>query len=121
MARRPSPGEAYSNQALFERSADPIFVLNRQRRVRYVNPAWEKLARWQRGMGERLVRCRTMLGLSQKVFAGQLGVDQGTLARWEQGKREPAGAFLARVKRLRPTVQHGSSLPKLLDQLSRPR
>jgi transcriptional regulator with XRE-family HTH domain len=45
------------------------------------------------GIGERLVRCRTLLGLSQKVFAGQLGVDQGTLAKWERGEREPAGDF----------------------------
>jgi hypothetical protein len=26
-------------------------------------------------------------------------VDQGTLARWEQKKREPQGEFLGRVKR----------------------
>ena len=51
------------------------------------------------GMGERLVRCRTMLGLSQKVFAGRLDVDQGTLAKWERGEREPAGTFAARVSR----------------------
>jgi len=50
-------------------------------------------------MGERLVRCRTLLGLSQKVFAGRLEVDQGTLAKWERGEREPAGAFMARVTR----------------------
>jgi DNA-binding transcriptional regulator YiaG len=51
------------------------------------------------GMGERLVRCRTLLGLSQKVFAGQLAVDQGTLAKWERGEREPAGAFKVRALR----------------------
>jgi transcriptional regulator with XRE-family HTH domain len=45
-------------------------------------------------MGERLVRCRTVLGLSQKVFAEKLGVDQGTLAKWERGEREPAGEFV---------------------------
>jgi transcriptional regulator with XRE-family HTH domain len=49
--------------------------------------------------GERLVRYRTTLGMTQKAAAGQLGVDQGTLARWERGEREPQGAFLARVKR----------------------
>src|SRR4051794_419474 len=51
------------------------------------------------GWGERLVRHRTTLGITQKAAADRLGVDQGTLARWEQGKREPAGGFLARVKR----------------------
>jgi hypothetical protein len=29
-----------------------------------------------------------------------MGVDASTLARWERGEREPAGAFLGRVKRL---------------------
>jgi transcriptional regulator with XRE-family HTH domain len=49
-------------------------------------------------MGEQLVRQRTSLGLSQKEAAERLGVDPGTLAKWERGEREPAGAFLARVK-----------------------
>jgi len=50
------------------------------------------------GIGDRLVRSRTLLGLRQKVFAGQLSVvDQGTLAKWERGEREPAGPFKVRV------------------------
>ncbi len=49
--------------------------------------------------GERLVRHRTSLGMTQKEAARRLGVDQGTLARWERGEREPAVAFLSRVKR----------------------
>jgi transcriptional regulator with XRE-family HTH domain len=52
-----------------------------------------------RSKGERLVRCRTLLGLSQKVFAGRLEVDQGTLGKWEREEREPAGAFKVRVAR----------------------
>jgi DNA-binding transcriptional regulator YiaG len=51
------------------------------------------------GWGERLVRHRTTLGITQTVAAGRLGVDQGTLAKWEQGKREPQDGFLGRVKR----------------------
>jgi len=51
------------------------------------------------GWGERLVRRRTTLGLTQKEVARQLNVDQGTLARWERGEREPAGTFLGQVKR----------------------
>jgi len=51
------------------------------------------------GWGERLVRQRTTLGLSQKEAAQRLGVDPGTLARWERGEREPTGAVLGRVKR----------------------
>ena len=51
------------------------------------------------GWGTRLVRCRSTLGLTQKETARGLGVDPGTLARWERGEREPTGAFLERVKR----------------------
>ena len=51
--------------------------------------------------GKRLVRHRTTLGMTQRTAADRLGVDQGTLANWEQRKREPAGRFLARVKRYR--------------------
>jgi len=51
------------------------------------------------GWGERLVRRRTSLGLSQKEAARRLGVDPSTLARWERGEREPAGALLNRVER----------------------
>jgi predicted transcriptional regulator len=49
------------------------------------------------GWAERLVRCRTVLGLSQKESALRIGVDQCTLARWERGEREPTGAFEARA------------------------
>jgi DNA-binding XRE family transcriptional regulator len=57
------------------------------------------------GLCDRLVSCRTLLGLSQKVFAGQLGVDQGTLARWERGEREPKGTFAVRVSRFLSTTE----------------
>ena len=57
------------------------------------------------GWGERLVQCRTALGITQKDLAGQLAVDQGTLARWERGEREPTGAFKARVSRFLSTAE----------------
>lgn len=50
-------------------------------------------------LAERLVRHRTTLGLSQKEAARETGVDQGTLARWERGEREPTGVFLGRAER----------------------
>jgi site-specific DNA recombinase len=50
------------------------------------------------GWAERLVQCRTALGLSQKESAKQLGVDASTLARWERGEREPVGAFALRAE-----------------------
>jgi len=43
--------------------------------------------------GERLVRQRVSLGITQAEAARQIGVDQGTLARWERGEREPQGEF----------------------------
>ena len=51
------------------------------------------------GWSERLVQCRTLLGLSQKESAQQIGVDPGTLARWERGERVPAGKFSLRAQR----------------------
>jgi len=51
------------------------------------------------GWAERLVQCRTALGLSQKESARQLGVDASTLARWERGERKPTGGFAVRAQR----------------------
>ncbi len=48
-------------------------------------------------VAEKLVRRRTALGMSQREAAERIGVDQGTLAKWERGEREPWGGFLARV------------------------
>jgi len=48
---------------------------------------------------ERLVQCRTAMGFSQKEAAHRIGVGPSTLAKWERAEREPAGAFLGRVKR----------------------
>jgi transcriptional regulator with XRE-family HTH domain len=50
-------------------------------------------------LGAQLVLRRTALGSSQKEAAKRIGVDPGTLARWERGEREPAGRFLDIVKR----------------------
>lgn len=57
------------------------------------------------GWADRLVQCRTVLGLSQKESAVRMGVDQGTLARWERGEREPNGAYAALALRLVATVE----------------
>jgi transcriptional regulator with XRE-family HTH domain len=51
-------------------------------------------------MGETPVRQRTTLGLTMREAAERPAVDAGTLARWERGEREPAGAFLSNVERL---------------------
>lgn len=36
---------------------------------------------------------RQLLGISQKDLAKQIGVDPGTLAHWEAGKKKPAEIF----------------------------
>jgi transcriptional regulator with XRE-family HTH domain len=46
----------------------------------------------------RLIRRRTTLGLVQGEAARRIGVDQGTLAKWERGEREPRGAFAERAE-----------------------
>ncbi len=42
-------------------------------------------------LAERLFAARRSLGLSRKRLAKRLSVDEGTLARWENGERAPAG------------------------------
>jgi len=51
-----------------------------------------------KGLSEQLVRHRTSLGITQKEAARQIGVDPGTLARWERSEREPKGALLQAVR-----------------------
>ena len=62
------------------------------------------------GWPDRLVRCRTVLGISQKESARRIGVDACTLARWERGERAPTGAFATRVLRFLGTTEGTSSL-----------
>jgi DNA-binding NtrC family response regulator len=40
---RPSPVSEFRWQSLFRRSDEPLFLLSRQRRILFVNPAWETL------------------------------------------------------------------------------
>jgi transcriptional regulator with PAS, ATPase and Fis domain len=51
------PAEAFRWQALFQRSSDPIFVLDSQRRLRFVNRAWEALTGLS-AADVRLLSCR---------------------------------------------------------------
>lgn len=39
-------------------------------------------------LGERMVRARYPFGMTQKDLARRLGVDPGTLAHWEYGRRQ---------------------------------
>lgn len=49
-------------------------------------------------LAEQLVRQRTTLGLSREGAALEIGVDPGTLAKWERGVKEPTGDFLHRAE-----------------------
>ncbi len=49
-------------------------------------------------VAHRLVNHRKALGMTQMEFAGQLGVDPSTLARWERGERRPSGQFATKVE-----------------------
>ncbi len=40
-------------------------------------------------LSDRLIAFRRLRGLSIKELARQLGIDEGTLAKWENGEREP--------------------------------
>ncbi len=51
-------------------------------------------------LGEQLLTQRRRLGLSRKHMARELGVDVGTLKRWERGTSRPIGARLRLVKDL---------------------
>ena len=42
-------------------------------------------------LSDRLIAFRRLRGLSIKELARQIGIDEGTLAKWENGERGPAG------------------------------
>src|SRR5258708_4389066 len=44
MAKRPASGDPFHTRAFLQRARDPVFLLNRKRRLRFVNAAWEQLA-----------------------------------------------------------------------------
>ncbi|MDR3405038.1 MAG: helix-turn-helix transcriptional regulator [Chthoniobacter sp.] len=51
-------------------------------------------------MAHRLVNHRKALGITQKEFARQIGVNPSTLARWERGERMPVGQFASKIENL---------------------
>jgi len=49
-------------------------------------------------VAHRLIDHRKALGMTQREFAGRIGVNQSTLARWERGEREPKGKHAEAIK-----------------------
>jgi putative transcriptional regulator len=80
----------------------------------------ESVQRLKRGQAERVTEvelspvaaARAQVGMSQRDFAGLLGVSPRTLQDWEQGRREPTGA--ARTL-LQVAVRH----PEVLRELAK--
>ena len=48
-------------------------------------------------IGEEIVAARRRLGLSRKRLAKKLGMDEGTLERWEKSITSPTGGHLRRL------------------------
>ncbi len=55
---------------------------------------------------------REALGLTQKEFGEQLGVDKMTVSRWERGALRPGASSLAALEKLcRKAVRRGVTIP----------
>jgi len=53
-----------------------------------------------RTLGEKIVHYRRLLGLTQKELAKSLGIDPGTLGRWERNKGKPPDDLLQKLNAL---------------------
>jgi transcriptional regulator with XRE-family HTH domain len=49
--------------------------------------------------GKVLTMARKYRGFRQKDLARRLGVDPGTLGKWERDEKKPGGAFLERLEK----------------------
>ena len=58
-------------------------------------------------VGQSLKRYRQLHGIPQHELANRLGVDPGTLGRWERGARQPTGRWLTRVEAALVTESDG--------------
>jgi DNA-binding transcriptional regulator YiaG len=72
---------------------------------------WLTNAPWAAGasIGERLLAFRREQGLSQERLARRLGVDPGTLSRWERNLRVPSAGYLRSAEAL--VERHGRTDP----------
>ncbi|MFP4566932.1 MAG: helix-turn-helix domain-containing protein [Spirochaetaceae bacterium] len=66
-------------------------AITRQQRLRLMSGEW---------MSGDVALLRKYLGLSQKEFAGRIGISINTLQNWEQGRRTPDGPAKALLRLL---------------------
>lgn len=60
---------------------------------------------------EFLTTLREALGLTQREFAGRVGVDKMTVSRWERGALRPSRAALAAIEQVRKeALRHGVAI-----------
>lgn len=65
----------------------------------------------------RLNAARRQLGLTLKQMAAKLGLDEGSLSRWEAGSRTPSTRMAARVEELLRAPESGEPLGEKLSYL----
>jgi DNA-binding transcriptional regulator YiaG len=53
-----------------------------------------------RNLGDKIARARKWQGITQEVLAMEIGVDPGTLAKWEKGKGGPSEKAMERLKNI---------------------
>jgi DNA-binding transcriptional regulator YiaG len=73
-----------------------------------------RIARGQIQSAEDVIALRKVSGLTQKQFAGAMGISVHTLRNWEQGRRSPEGPALAllRIAARHPHIlQDGAAEP----------
>lgn len=66
-------------------------AITRQQRLRLISGEW---------LSGDVAVLRKYLGLSQKEFAGRIGISINTLQNWEQGRRTPDGPAKALLRLL---------------------
>lgn len=67
----------------------------------------------------RLKATRYRLGLTQEQMANRLGLDEGSVSRWESGSRRPTQWMAARLAALLEAIEHApGSQPNPQDELS---
>lgn len=92
MSTPPEPVEASRWPAMFRRGRDPVFILNRRRRLLYANAAWEKLTQTSLGEARGMTFTRRETGHALAELGRTLAPPDDVLAgRATNARRAPPG------------------------------